>query len=114
MSSYVGASLAEQIERVRKERGLSKSALAERVDRPPSRLSEFDKKLREGVPARDRMALFLALCDVLGVVPVLVPREVSRDVADGAWRHHSAAPAAGRVFDEVFVDLGSDLDGEGS
>lgn len=107
MFNRVGARLIEQIEEARQLRGLSKSALAGLIERPPSRLSEFMKNLRTGTPSRDRMALFLALCDSLGVVPVLVPREVSRDVADSVWRRHSEEPAP-RVFDEVFVDLGGD------
>lgn len=100
----------------RKARGLSQRMMAERVQRNPARVAEIESDLLHGRTHRDRLTLLLDMCDSLDLVPMLVPRSRAREVEAllGLGRAETGAPsaagAAPRVFDEVFVDLGGDED----
>jgi len=62
---------------------------------------------------RDRLSLLLDVAEVLGVVPMLVPRSRVADV-EALLEDRPVLPGAGslpRVFDEVFVNL-SDEEGD--
>lgn len=96
----------------RKARGLSQRSLAERVQRGPARIAEMEADLLQARTHRDRLTLLLDICDSLDLVPMLVPRARAREVEALLGPADTAAPAAPgappRVFDEVFVDLGTD------
>lgn len=44
------------------------------MDRNTGRIAELENGLQQGRSKRDRLQLFLAMADVLNLVPVLVPR----------------------------------------
>jgi transcriptional regulator with XRE-family HTH domain len=104
------AQLGRQIRALRKTRSFTQLDLAARVGRDPARISELERDLLSGRSGRDRLTLVAELCEALGVVPVLLPP--ARAAALLAEGQDAPAPtrAAGRAFDDVFVDLS---DGEG-
>jgi len=112
----IARSLGQQLVESRRARGLTQRRLAERVRITPARIAEMEADLLNGRSLRDRLTLLIALCDVLDVVPVLVPRSRVQDVNALLGRGTADAPAgagnARSVFDEVYVDLGDDEEDE--
>ena len=101
--------LGVQLREARRRRGLTQPALASRLGRAAPRISELERGLLTERLGRDRLALLLEACDVLDLVPMLVPRD--RAVAVRAMLEPESAAKRGpaspdSVFDEVFVDLG--------
>lgn len=95
------------------ERNLTQSALAARVQRPATRISEFLRSLDQARPMKDRLTLLQEIADALQLEIVLTPREKADAVAKvlGPDRHArmTLAPASTpNVFDELFIDLGDE------
>ncbi len=116
MTMTIFTFLGEQLRRLRKTRGLSQSALAERLGRDPARISELERNLLDSRLGRDRLTLFADICDALDVVPLLVPRaraaEVHQLIAgeDAQIDFHQPIKS---MFNELFIDLTDAHEGEG-
>lgn len=105
--------LGASLRTARQGRRLTQPMIARRLGRTASRISEFETDLLEGRIGRDRLSLLVELCDVLELVPILVPRERAKSIRSQLDTSPlTPGPTAGRVFDDVFVDL-SDDDEEG-
>lgn len=105
--------LGRQLKRARKDSGLSQAALAERVGRSFSRVSELERDLAGDRWGRDRLTLFAEICDALDLEPVLVPRSRLNEIEQLLGR--SDAPLAGlgivtTPFEDLFVDLSEQED----
>ncbi|AGS25349.1 helix-turn-helix domain-containing protein [Rhizobium etli] len=114
MSNTIFNTLGEQLLAARKRRGLSQPALATRLGRDRARISELERDLATDRRGRDRLTLFAEICDALDLVPVLLPKsrigEVRKLIGDaGEQQNRSEAASA---FDELFVDLDEDDNGE--
>lgn len=109
MDKSIFSSIGEQLRGLRKARGISQPALAERTGRDRARISELERDLLRDRWGRDRLTLFAEICDILDVVPILVPRsrasEIRDLVADPGAPIDFRQPVRS-TFDELFVDLG--------
>ena len=109
--STIFKSLGEQLKSARKRRGLSQGALAARVGRSSTRVSELERELASDRLGRDRLTLFAEICDALDLVPILVPRSRAEQVERTLQRQEPGTSGRGMhttPFDELFVDLGDD------
>lgn len=99
--------LGQALKAARRRRGLTQPALASRLGRTPSRISELETDLANGRLGRDRLTLLAEICDALDLVPILAPREqvqaIERLLAPDAPRH--APSSSESLFDDLFVDL---------
>jgi len=113
MKTDIFNELGEQLRRARRDRGLTQPQLAGRLGRNQARISELERDLRNNRLGRDRLTLFVEICDALDLVPVLVPRarakEISGLVMPGGLPR-AGAPARS-AFDDVFVDLSDEEEG---
>lgn len=110
MEKSIFTVLGEQLLRLRQERDMSQSALAERLGRNRARVSELERDLVGSRWGRDRLTLFAEICDAMDVVPVIVPRaqaDAVRRQIEGTKGTESRQPPT-RPFDELFVDLSED------
>jgi len=102
--------LGETLRNRRRERRMTQPMLATRLGRSTPRISELENHLLKGRPGKDRLGLLVEICDVLDLVPVLVPREriqaIQRHLQGSLPSSTAAAP--GRAFDDLFVDLSED------
>ncbi|MDI7776598.1 helix-turn-helix transcriptional regulator [Asticcacaulis sp. EMRT-3] len=109
MKTDIFPSLGEQMRQARKARKMTQPDLAFRLGRDRARISELERDLLNNRLGKDRLTLLVEVCDVLDMVPVLVPRsEVAR-----LQRLEPNQPAmrlnpTGSVYDDVFVDLSDD------
>ncbi len=106
--------LGQQLLAARRRRGLSQPDLATRVGRNRARISELERDLATNRLGRDRLTLFVELCDALDLVPVLVPKSRVSELRpfiehDPAPLRQSAQPSS--AFDDLFIDL-DDIDPE--
>jgi hypothetical protein len=112
----IARSLGSHLVEGRKAHGLSQREVAKMVQRSPTRIAELEADLLKERGHRDRLALVIDLCDALDLIPMLVPRSRSGEVERLLGRSKTEAPAAAttarQVFNEVFVDLGSDDEDE--
>ncbi|HEY0836360.1 MAG TPA: helix-turn-helix transcriptional regulator [Azospirillum sp.] len=109
-----GQRLSKQLREARQRIGLTQQDVAGRLGRNRARLSELEASLSEGKAIRDRLGLLLDMAEVLGVVPMLVPRSRVTDV-EALLEDRPVLPGAGslpRIFDEVFVNLSDEEDDE--
>ncbi|MGE7367763.1 helix-turn-helix domain-containing protein [Neorhizobium sp. NPDC001467] len=106
--------LLDDVVRARRLRGWTQQVLATRVGRSAARVSEFERDLRNHRLGRDRLALFIEICDTLDVMPVLVPADKIAAVRAviGATQPGSPPAAVSSAFDDLFVDLSDDDDDE--
>ena len=110
MTSSTLAALGRQFRRYRLDACLSQRDLGSRVGRNAVRISEFERDLLDERWGRDRLTLFIEICDALGLEPMLVPRARAADVEaliggkPPALQHGDVTSA----FDELFIDLGDD------
>lgn len=106
--SPLGSALRQR----RRERGMTQSQLARRLGRSTPRISELEKELLADRTGRDRLGLLVEICDALDLVPMLVPLERATAISRQLEQSTPDRPAtgAGRVFDDVFVDLSDDED----
>jgi transcriptional regulator with XRE-family HTH domain len=101
------ATLGAQLRSWRAKRKLSQPAVAQRLGRDRARISELERDLIGERWGRDRLTLFAEVCDVLNVVPVLVPRDRAADIrhlVEGTSESRFNRPIRS-TFDELFVDL---------
>ncbi|AYG64141.1 helix-turn-helix domain-containing protein [Rhizobium jaguaris] len=114
MSTTIFNTLGEQLLAARKQRGLSQPALATRLGRDRARISELERDLATDRRGRDRLTLFAEICDALDLVPVLLPKsriaEVRQLISDAGEQQSKGAAAS--AFEELFVDLDEDDNGE--
>lgn len=107
MNSTVLTAIGQQLIAARKEKGLKQSDLAERLGRDPARISELDRDLAKNRLGRDRLTLFAEMCDVLDLVPILIPKSRLSELRP--FIHEIPRPsnsgATPTAFDELFVDL---------
>ncbi|MBK3804235.1 helix-turn-helix domain-containing protein [Azospirillum brasilense] len=109
-----GQRLSRHLREARRQIGLTQQEVADRLGRNRGRLSELEAGLSEGRSMRDRLSLLLEISEVLGVVPMLVPRSRVVDV-EALLEDRPVFPGAGslpRVFDEVFVNFSGDEEEE--
>lgn len=111
MEKMIFSELGSQLRALREERGWTQPDIASRVGRSATRISELERDLVNGRLGRDRLTLFAAMCDALGVVPILVPETRAgslRDlIAERNQRIHSPE-APGSAFEDLFLDLGNE------
>ncbi|AYG76790.1 helix-turn-helix transcriptional regulator [Rhizobium sp. CCGE532] len=114
MSTTIFNTLGEQLLAARKRRGLSQPALATRLGRDRARISELERDLATDRRGRDRLTLFAEICDALDLVPVLLPKSRMGEVRQliGDAREHQNKGTAVSAFDELFIDLDEDDNGE--
>ncbi|AGB73729.1 MULTISPECIES: helix-turn-helix domain-containing protein [Rhizobium] len=114
MSTTIFNTLGEQLLAARKRRGLSQPALATRLGRDRARISELERDLATDRRGRDRLTLFAEICDALDLVPVLLPKSRMGEVRQliGDAREHQNKGTAASAFEELFVDLDEDDNGE--
>ena len=107
MATPIFTLLGQQLLQARHHEGFTQPQLAARLGRDRARISELERDLATGRLGRDRLTLFVEMCDALGVVPLLVPRnqvETIRAIVDTDHRPTDGVlPPA--TFDVVFVDL---------
>jgi len=111
MNTDIFAGLGHQIRARRAQKGLTQPELASRLGRNQARISELERDLIRGRLGRDRLTLFVEMCDALDLVPILVPRSRAGEVRaliDGDAKGADAGRTVRPVFDELFVDLGDD------
>ena len=109
MKTDVFLSLGEQLRRARKARKMTQPDLASRLGRDRARVSELERDLLSNRLGKDRLTLLVEICDVLDMVPVLVPRsEAVRLKLLEPTQPVMRPNLTGTVFDEVFVDLSDD------
>lgn len=117
MEKTIFSDLGRQLRSLRETRGWTQLDISSRVGRSATRISEFERDLANERLGRDRLTLFAAMCDALGVVPVLVPEArvsaVQNIINERNKRIHSPEPA-GSAFDDLFVDLGDEDDEDAS
>jgi len=108
------AELGSQLQRARRDRGLTQPQVASRVGRDPARISELERDLRRGRLGRDRLTLVAEICDALDLIPVLVPAAQAARFRALAWPSPEigALPLPRSTFDDVFVDLGGEDEGD--
>lgn len=107
-----GRRLSRHLRHARQKIGLTQQDVAARLGRQRVRISELEASLAEGKPIRDRLSLLLEMAEVLGLVPMLVPR-VRVDDVDALLEERPVDAGTGsipRVFDEVFIDLSDEGD----
>jgi transcriptional regulator with XRE-family HTH domain len=106
----ISQELARSLVEARAAKGISQRRLADMIGRGKGRVAELERDLALERPIRDRLSVFLDACDVLGVVPVLVPRSRVLDVCEllkpGSVGGSAASAGIPNVLDELFVDLG--------
>lgn len=109
--------LAGQIRERLFDRELTQAALAARIHRSPARISELLRSLDRDVRKQDRLGLLQDIAEVLQMELVLAPLEKSDQVMQalgpGRDATMSLEPAPPSVFDELFIDLGSEEDDPG-
>ena len=91
---------------------MSQRDLASRVGRNAVRISEFERDLLRDRWGRDRLTLFVEICDALALDIVLVPRRRAAEI-ESLVRGTPSPMQQGDVtsaFDDLFVDLGDDED----
>ncbi|AGS24549.1 helix-turn-helix domain-containing protein [Rhizobium etli] len=114
MNPTIFNTIGEQLLAARKQRGLSQPELATRLGRDRARISELERDLATDRRGRDRLTLFAEICDSLDLVPILLPKsrvgEVRRLIGDAGEPQNRGAAAS--AFDELFVDLDEDDNGE--
>lgn len=96
---------------------MTQPALARRVGRDPARISELERDLLGSRWGRDRLTLLAEACDALNVVPVLVPRDQADKVLEivgGTGAIVRRAKPVTTAFDDLFIDLGDELDEDGT
>lgn len=106
------ASLGRQIRQERLKANMSQRDLASRVGRNAVRISEIERDLLRDRWGRDRLTLFVEICDALSLEIVLVPRARAAEI-ESLVRGTPSSTSQGdviSVFDELFVDLGQDED----
>ncbi len=110
--------LGRQLRGARKARKMTQPDVALRLNRDQARISELERDLINNRLGRDRLTLMAEMCDVLDLVPVLVPRNVANAVLTSyatnlvggtAIRPGTLSPMPS-TFDDVFVDLSDDGD----
>ncbi|MFS8049486.1 XRE family transcriptional regulator [Rhizobium sp. BR 314] len=113
MNSTIFNFLGQQLLAARRRRGLNQPDLAARVGRNRARISELERDLATNRLGRDRLTLFVELCDALDLVPLLVPKsrvsELRPFIEHDLPPQHSAKPSS--AFDDLFIDL-DDSDSE--
>lgn len=100
--------LGDQLREARHRANLSQAQLAQRVGRSPTRISELERDFKHNRWGRDRLTLFVEICDALGVEPILVPRARTAEVREYMDQTDDFARPRGEptsAFDELFVDL---------
>jgi transcriptional regulator with XRE-family HTH domain len=115
MSESIFAILGGQLRTWRSKKGLSQPALAQRLGRNRARISELERDLANERWGRDRLTLFAETCDALDLVPVLVPRGRAAEIlrlVEGAEGKTDFQRPVRSAFDELFVDLGDEDEGE--
>ncbi|MDQ0559130.1 transcriptional regulator with XRE-family HTH domain [Rhizobium mesoamericanum] len=107
MNSTTFNFLGQQLLAARRRRGLNQSDLATRVGRNRARISELERDLAANRLGRDRLTLFVELCDALDLVPLLVPKsrvaELRPFIEHDRPPRQAAKPSS--AFDDVFIDL---------
>ena len=107
------SSLGEQLRHARSRARLSQAALANRIGRSATRISELERDFKQNRWGRDRLTLLIEICDALGVEPVLLPRAQAAEVrayldrADDTVRPREEPASA---FEELFIDLDDEQD----
>jgi transcriptional regulator with XRE-family HTH domain len=106
--------LGETLRNRRRTRKMTQPMLASRVGRSTPRISDLEKDLLAGRLGKDRLGLLAEVCDALDLIPVLVPREQAQAVRRllGAGPSPTSGVSVGRAFDDLFVDLSDDEDGD--
>lgn len=106
------ASLGRQIRQERLKAGMSQRDLASRIGRNAVRISEFERDLLQERWGRDRLTLFVEICDALALDIVLVPHARAAEVETLVRGTPSSMPQGevASAFDDLFVDLGDDED----
>lgn len=107
MPTTIFTLLGQQLLQARHHKGFTQPQLAARLGRDRARISELERDLAAGRLGRDRLTLFVEMCDALGVVPLLVPRdqvETVRAIVDTEYPSTDGVPPPA-TFDAVFVDL---------
>jgi len=106
--------LSGQIRQRLFDREMTQTVLAAWVHRAPARISEILRSLDDDTRKQDRLGLLQDIAEVLQMELVLVPREKSDEVmqAMGASRDAtmSLEPAPPSMFDQLFIDLGTEDD----
>lgn len=114
MNSTIFNFLGEQLLAARRRRGLTQPDLATRVGRNRARISELERDLAVNRLGRDRLTLFVELCDALDLVPLLVPKsrvsELRPFIEHDLPPRQSAKPSS--AFDDLFIDLDDDSDSQ--
>ena len=110
MKEDIFALLGQQLRYWRKRRSMRQLGLAQRLGRDRARISELERDLIGGRQGRDRLTLFAEICDVLDLVPILVPRPQASAIRDQVedTRGIDFNQPVRSTFDELFVDLGED------
>jgi len=106
------ASLGRQIRQERLRAEMSQRDLASRVGRNAVRISEFERDLLQDRWGRDRLTLFVEICDALSLDIVLVPRARAAEIESLVRSTRSSVPQGDvtSAFDDLFVDLGEEGD----
>lgn len=91
---------------------MSQRELGSRVGRNAVRISEFERDLLRDRWGRDRLTLFVEICDALALDIVLVPRGRAAEVESVLRVARPSSPQGDvmSAFDDLFVDLGDDED----
>ena len=112
MSFSTFASLGRQIRYERLKAEMSQRDLASRVGRNAVRISEFERDLLQDRWGRDRLTLFVEICDALSLDIVLVPRARAAEIESLVRSTPSSIPQGDvtSAFDDLFVDLGEEGD----
>ncbi|MDK4706074.1 helix-turn-helix transcriptional regulator [Rhizobium sp. CNPSo 4062] len=106
--------LGEQLLSARRRRGMTQPDLAIRVGRNRARISELERDLSANRLGRDRLTLFVELCDALDLVPVLVPKSRVSELRPFIEHDLPPRPSAksSSAFDDLFIDLDDSDSGE--
>ena len=111
--------LGRQLRAARVARQMTQPQLARRVGRDPARISEIERDLLNGRSGRDRLTLLGEICDALDLRIVLATPAQAEAIClqqpgnERPPRKPSQGSATGSVFEDLFVDLGDDEDGDG-
>ena len=103
--------LGLQLKAARKARSMTQPDLAQRLGRDRARISELERDLIHGRRGKDRLTLLLECCDALGVMPLLVPKERYREIAESLIPRPLSSKSGderNETFEELFVDLSNE------
>ena len=107
----VTGQLSVQLRGAMRRSNRNQQKVASDLGKAPARISDLLRGLDTGKSVNDRLTLMVEMADLLGMVPVLVPKrqlEQVMTILGQAPPTPMTGGSAPSLFDDVFIDLSDD------